>query len=372
MTKGEYDFWILVTCLLILTLQIHNPFQTNHSGPCRPGDEASRSGSGAAAQAAASPPQPPQRQREAEPPPVYRRPQATPTTGGAAGGLSTEDLLRELDAIQAVAKEQQETLVAAGRMPPASPVLQQIKELEANEPQAPPVAAARPQAQRRPAAAAMPPAVPPGVQAAMPTAEAGGAALAAQLPALLRRRDDFGRFLQSRQPRGGLGVVVGVGRGDFVLRLLSDWSTAQGVYLVDPYIHIWRGYDDPANLPDREQQLIFEDLRNQLQQHEGRYVLVRDFSHSFAETYYRGGQTPGPPTFVYVDANHAEEAVGRDVELWWQLLASGGVLAGSTYADDDGAHVRVRTVVDRFAARQGLQVHLTSDDRPPSWLLFKP
>lgn len=186
---------------------------------------------------------------------------------------------------------------------------------------------------------------------------------------LLQRRDDFGRFLSSRQP-GGLGVILGVGRGDFALRLLADWTVSQGVYLVDPYIHVWRGYDDPANLPDRDHQLIYEELRNRLVPYEGRYVLVRDFSHSFAETYYRGGQTPGPPTFVYVDANPAEEAVSRDLDLWWQLLAPGGILAGGTYADED-SRVRVRSVVDRFATKHALQVYLTHDDAPPSWFFFK-
>merc|ERR1719476_369388 len=133
---------------------------------------------------------------------------------------------------------------------------------------------------------------------------------------MLRQRNNFGRFLESVQPRG-LGVVLGVARGDFAIRLLTDWASAQGVYLVDPFIHIWRGYDDPSNLNDREHQMIFEDLRNRLAFFEGRYVLVRDFSHSFAETYLRGANTPGLPTFVYVDANHGEQAVSRDLELWW-------------------------------------------------------
>jgi len=30
-------------------------------------------------------------------------------------------------------------------------------------------------------------------------------------------------------------------------------------YLVDPFIHQWRGYDDPANLQDNEHQMVFED-----------------------------------------------------------------------------------------------------------------
>merc|ERR1719401_786053 len=112
-----------------------------------------------------------------------------------------------------------------------------------------------------------------GIPPALP--QAGVAAGATQMPLMLRRRDDFGRFLETRQPRG-LGVVLGVGRGEFALRLLRDWASAQGVYLVDPYIHIWQGYDDAANLQDREHQLVFEDVRNRLASFEGRYVLARE------------------------------------------------------------------------------------------------
>merc|ERR1719247_700647 len=119
---------------------------------------------------------------------------------------------------------------------------------------------------------------------------------AAEIPSaeapMLRRRDDLGRFLEARQPRG-LGVILGVGKGDFALRLLSDWGSSQGMYLVDPFIHIWRGYDGPENLSDREHQMVFEELRNRLVPFEGRYVLVRDFSHSFAAMYQQGGNTPG-------------------------------------------------------------------------------
>jgi len=187
---------------------------------------------------------------------------------------------------------------------------------------------------------------------------------------VLRSRTDFGRFLEARQPRG-LGVVLGIGRGDFALRLLADWGSSQGLYLVDPFIHIWRGYDDPSNLSDRDHQVLFEELRNRLAPFEGRHVLVRDFSHSFAETYSRGGAA-GQPSFVYVDANHAEQAVSRDLELWWPLLAPGGMLSGSTYTDDADGRVRVRKSVDRFAAGLGAKVYLTHDDQPPSWFIFKP
>mmetsp|Transcript_87310 Transcript_87310/g.151130 ORF Transcript_87310/g.151130 Transcript_87310/m.151130 type:complete len:428 (+) Transcript_87310:125-1408(+) len=426
MVKGEYDFAILVTCLLILALQIHNPFQQQRQSACQcdgSQQSAAASGSGWTAQApgrgqprssepqarsggseatAAAPAQrsqPSAQQRpsaaataaaqpQTQPQPVYRRPREASPQVARPGGLSTDELLRELDSIQVKAREQQETLAAAGRMPPPSPILEQLKETEgggafgqgassaAFSAGAPPtVPASMPMA-----GTGGPP--PSDLSAAMPSGTSplaalggglGGLGGTATVPAdapLLRVRSDFGRFLEARQPRG-LGVVLGVGRGDFALRLLGDWGSAQGLYLVDPFIHIWRGYDDPSNLNDRDHQLVFEDLRNRLAPFEGRYVLVRDFSYSFAEVYHKGGQTPGPPSFVYVDANHAEQAVSRDLELWWPLLAPGGILAGSTYTDDADGRIRVRSSVDRFASRYGAKVYLTHDDVPPSWFIFK-
>jgi hypothetical protein len=201
--------------------------------------------------------------------------------------------------------------------------------------------------------------------AAQPAAQAGAGG------SLVRRRDDLGRFLEAQMPRG-LGVVLGVGRGDFAMRLLRDWSSAQGLYLVDPYIHQWRGYDDPANLQDNEHQMVFEQLRNQLEPFEGRYVLIRDFSHSFSEVYKRGDQTPTVATFIYIDANHAEDAVTRDLELWWPVLTSGGLLGGSTYMDDATGRVQVRSAVEKWAAKRHLQVTTSQDDSPPSWFIVKP
>lgn len=287
--------------------------------------------------------------------------------------MSTDSLLRELDSIQVKAKGQQETLRAAGRMPPPSPLLEHLKETEGEEPTT---------VGRRGGGGdgfggggggslgggGMAP-----QQAAMMQTAGAGPSLggAASDGVVLRRRDDFGRFLEAQYGRS-LGLILGVGRGDFALRTLRDWASCAALYLVDPYIHIWRGYDDPDNLSDKDHQLIFEDLRQMLAPYEGRHSVVRDFSHTFAETFRRGGM-PALPTFIYIDANHAEAAVTRDIQTWWPLVASGGILAGSTYTDDNaGGRIGVRAAVDKFVSRQQLQVHLTQDDRVKSWFVVKP
>lgn len=370
MGNEGYQFPILVTCLLILGLQIHNPFK-RHPAACRcdgatsvgtlnaeasttrlgggANDPYQQSSAGTRGQSRGG-------SQQDAPPAVYRQAREPTAPPASQGGISTDALLKELDSIQAKAREQQDTLSSSGRMPPPSPLLDQVRDAESMS-----GTGMRPPAARPPAGSSgmsqgmMPPAAGP-----LQTPDAP----------MLRRRDDFGRFLEMRQPQG-LGIVLGVGRGDFALRLLSDWASAQGVYLVDPYIHIWQGYEDSGNLRDGDHQLVYEDLRNRLVAFEGRYVLVRDFSYSFAQTYQTGTTAPGPPSFVYIDANHAEKAISRDLQLWWPLLAAGGVLAGSTYMDDSAGRVRVQSAVDRFAASQRLKVYLTHDDMPPSWFIFK-
>lgn len=392
MVKGDYDFAILVTVLVILALQIHNPFQSSRQGSCQCGDSQqtmspsstqrqskdtanpSRSSAGTTSGDIG------ERSRGAPvpAPPVYRRPKEATAPVAKPGGLSTDELLRELNAIQDKAKEQQETLAAAGRMPPPSPILEQLREVEASNPPSSNSRIAGGPAVGGMAQNAYEPvsgqgAWTGGAQAAAAAMSSMGSGSLTPMPPtdnMLRQRSNFGRFLESVQPRG-LGIILGVGRGDFATRLLSDWSSSQGLYLVDPFIHIWRGYDDPDNLSDRDHQVRFEDLRNRLAPFEGRHVLVRDFSYSFAEVYQRGGNTPGSPTFIYTDNNHAEPAISRDLELWWPLLASGGILAGSTYTDDVEGRIRVKTAVDRFTARIGAKVYLTHDDVPPSWFIMK-
>lgn len=289
--------------------------------------------------------------------------------------MTSEGLLRELDAIQVKAKEQQEVLAAAGRMPEPSPVLQQLRDYDA----ATGVTVGSTGVGSRTGAAGSAGSagsgggrrvsVPPGQAPREMVADVAPPGDLTPEEQLVRRRTDFGRVMSAQMPRG-LGIILGVGRGDFALQLLQDWSTAGGIYLVDPFIHV-RGYDDPANVDDREHQLVFEDLRNRLFPFEGRHQLVRDFSYSFAESFRQGGPGTPAPNFVYVDANHAEQAVAQDLELWWPLLARGGVLAGSTYMDSADGRIRVRTAVDRFASRNQVRVHLTRDDQPMSWFMFK-
>ncbi|CAD7956026.1 unnamed protein product [Amoebophrya sp. A120] len=171
------------------------------------------------------------------------------------------------------------------------------------------------------------------------------------------------QYLQRNLPHG-LGIFLGVGTSTLPMELLRDWSTSPGLYLVDPYIHIWAGYDDPANLSDKDHQRIFERHQIDLKPYENRFSFVRDFSHSFVVT-YKG--TPGsPPTsLLYIDNTQTASAIVRDLNDWWDLVAPGGIAAGPQYNQKP----EVAKGVQEFAAKLSIPVQLFADQQ--TWYLVK-
>eukprot|EP00931_Biecheleriopsis_adriatica_P121467 TRINITY_DN96554_c0_g1_i1.p1 TRINITY_DN96554_c0_g1~~TRINITY_DN96554_c0_g1_i1.p1 ORF type:complete len:243 (-),score=42.99 TRINITY_DN96554_c0_g1_i1:41-769(-) len=171
-----------------------------------------------------------------------------------------------------------------------------------------------------------------------------------------------------------LGVLLGVGNGARAREFIASWR--QGVlFLVDPYIHLRRGYERPENVDDNEQQRRFEDLRNALyddQSVQGRYSFVREFSFAVPPIWREKKWGPDP-MMVFLDANPSYGAVRTDLLAWWPLLAEGGIMAGSNYTTDgDGSVVGVQSAVDEFAASAGLPVFVTDDEMEPAWLIQKP
>ena len=187
---------------------------------------------------------------------------------------------------------------------------------------------------------------------------------------ILKHRADMGPLLNQLQP-GGLGIILGVGHASFSAQLMSTWTG--GVYLVDPYIHIYQGYDDPANVDDKTHQFIYEHVRSELHRRfESKHVMIRDFSKSFADTWTKK-EMPNP-TFIYVDNNHSETAVTKDLDSWWDLLAPGGIMAGNMYLDDKKNAIGVKKAVDSwFGQRRSIPIYCINDmNEVPNWLVFKP
>lgn len=169
-----------------------------------------------------------------------------------------------------------------------------------------------------------------------------------------------------------VGVVLGVGDGRNAVPLLTGWASTF-IYLVDPYIHIWRGYDSPFNVDDKTHQMIYESLRYRFtNEFNGKFMFIRDFAHEFAVT-YRKAQGQPAPGFVLVDANPAYASVRRDIEAWYPLIQPGGMIAGTLYRNE-GDSIGVKRAVDEFARSQNVHVRSFTDHNSKDiiWVIEKP
>jgi hypothetical protein len=168
------------------------------------------------------------------------------------------------------------------------------------------------------------------------------------------------------------GAEVGVQRGHFAAQILNAWPG--NLFLVDPWRHL-EGYDDAANVSDAEQELIYrEAVHNAHTYGPGRFLPLRTTSLEAAAALKTNNQ--GELAFVYLDADHSYEAVKVDLEAWYPLVKSGGVIAGHDWVPD-GKHPEgnfgVRKAVREFFAMETIDIHITAKDGPWfSWLVVKP
>lgn len=178
-----------------------------------------------------------------------------------------------------------------------------------------------------------------------------------ELPVLLNRRG-----------LTGVGVEIGVKRGQFSEHLLSVWE-GRLLIGVDPWLADLTGdYVDKANVPQPEQEGFLAETRERLQRFGDRSEIWRMLSVDAAPRLQ-----PASLDFVYIDARHDYEAVREDLQAWCPLVRPGGVFAGHDYIDGLRAEgdFGVRRAVDEFFRGRGLRVTSTFADAPwPSWLVL--
>jgi Methyltransferase domain len=179
-----------------------------------------------------------------------------------------------------------------------------------------------------------------------------------QLPELLNRHRLFGR-----------AVEVGVQQGDFSELILLRWHGRQ-LISVDP----WRAapqdeYRDISNLPQEVHDTFYANARHRLAVFGDRSKIWRMTSREAAARI-----EPRTLDFVYLDARHDYESVKEDVELWYEKVRPGGILAGHDYLD--GVRPQgvfgVKSAVDEFFGARGLTVRATLDNPWPSWIVKVP
>lgn len=153
-------------------------------------------------------------------------------------------------------------------------------------------------------------------------------------------------------------VEVGVDQGWFAKRFLDEFRGDQ-LYLIDPY-------EPYPEMPwDRTPDLMV--AIQQLQPHIGKFRFLKCPS-AFAAKMMRQSMPWLNAGFVYIDADHDYANAAADIELWWDVVADGGILAGHDY---DPTHPGVVRAVDEFSVRYAVKVMLTHEAECPSWYCYK-
>jgi hypothetical protein len=170
------------------------------------------------------------------------------------------------------------------------------------------------------------------------------------LRAALRHRKRRGELI-ALLPKNGVGVEVGVWKGDFSVRLLRG-AKPRKLYLIDPWQHssshegAWYAEKDEGEMARIRGEVIARFARKIRRE---RVVVMPDRSQDAARQ-LRSAQGSDLLDWVYLDGDHIYEAVLADLRAFWTLIVDGGCLAGDDYGIKGWWKDGVTRAVDEFAA----------------------
>lgn len=173
----------------------------------------------------------------------------------------------------------------------------------------------------------------------------------------------FERLSGLENKKSLVGAEIGVAGGEHAESLLDNLDIRK-LYLIDPYL-IYKDYDEGKRVYGISQLDLDETekrARNKLNKYSNKLVWLKKLSvHSTKEIC-------DLLDFVYIDGNHEYEYVRKDIESFYPLLKSGGIIGGhdfyNGYADHDG----VINAVTEFSVKLKLVLKVEL----PDWWLEKP
>lgn len=181
-------------------------------------------------------------------------------------------------------------------------------------------------------------------------------------------RNDFGTLCEWRMLYRA--VEVGVDRGEFAQAFLTKCYNCSLYLGVDPYSG---GPEYSEMVWPRESDFMAACIK--FEKFSSKAKMIRATSQEAARAI--GSSTSmlynasTPYDFVYIDASHVKADVAADLELWWPLVSSNGVLAGHDWSMMSGDHGGVREAVTEFAKKNNVAIHVTWKDDPTSWYVFR-
>jgi len=197
----------------------------------------------------------------------------------------------------------------------------------------------------------------------------------------IKQREEFGKLCEEYGLKTGL--EVGVQRGNFAQRTLTDWPSCDGYHLVDLWKH-QDNYKDTANVDDDKQIENFKIAQKNTNQWKNITKFYSMYSSEAAKEFRNESID-----FIYLDARHDYCGVMEDLVSYWPIVTKGGILSGHDYKDNievksitkqdwglcmDGTRNEraVKGAVQDFFLPMGLTISITYKDSWNSWMVHKP
>jgi GR25 family glycosyltransferase involved in LPS biosynthesis len=183
----------------------------------------------------------------------------------------------------------------------------------------------------------------------------------------LQGRDDLPGLLKHLK-LNGRGVEIGVGDGKFSQQLASEAEFLE-FYSVDSWNRITNDsfYANGEKMVNEFSEKCYEWAKEKLEPL-GVKIIRQDSveaAKTFPDNFF---------DFIYIDADHTEEAVVADIEAWYPKLRKGGMMAGHDYMDakmdwENGIYslFGVKSAVDNFAEKNNLNLIIIEEKEWAPW-----
>jgi glycosyltransferase involved in cell wall biosynthesis len=204
-----------------------------------------------------------------------------------------------------------------------------------------------------------------------------------------KSREELIPNLLTNNKLNGVGVEIGVFKGQFSKHILDNWEGT--LYMVDP----WRELDDYIDSSNHKNHPnAYLEAMKSIKGYEDRAFMIRALSNQAANLFEDESLD-----FVYIDGNHTYASVKEDMELWFPKLKKGGLFAGHDYLRMDWENTPfsengidkhiwmhsndnfegeakyaglfgVNPAVDEFCKERNIKFNLTKE-WTATWLFFK-
>ncbi len=144
---------------------------------------------------------------------------------------------------------------------------------------------------------------------------------------------------------------IGTYRGENALYILEKLNIKK-IYLIDP----WEKYPGYNEYDKDKLRRYFLETKKRLRKYSDKIVYMMNLSKDASK------EISEKLDFVYVDGNHDYEYVKEDMELYWNKLAKGGILAGH-----DISWPGVGKAFCEFVEKKGLEPNIANMD----WWVIK-